>query len=121
MYLLIAVVLPMLALLQSALRRSQYIGTAGDLFDTSVLSIAQFERLLQRDDFYLGLRNSMSVSFGAAILGGILCFAVAFVVNKTNIPGRRVLSYVSVMPLATTISARLNSGLQRVGNFGFDL
>jgi iron(III) transport system permease protein len=99
-YLFVAVVLPMLALLQSALRRSQYIGSVGDMLDFSVLSTQQFERLLRRDDFYLGLQNSMIVSFGAAILGGILFFAIAFVVNKTNIPGRRILSYVSAMPLA---------------------
>ncbi|HEY8471832.1 MAG TPA: iron ABC transporter permease [Natronosporangium sp.] len=99
-YLGVAVVLPMLALLQSALRSSQYVGSVADLFDTSVLTTRQFETLLRRDDFYLALQNSMVVSFGAAVLGGLLCFAVAFVVSKTNIPGRRLLSYVSVMPLA---------------------
>src|SRR5690606_36583535 len=66
----------------------------------SVLTTAQFERMLARDTFYLGLRNSMIVSFGAATLGGLLFFAIAFVVNKTNIPGRHLLSYVAVMPLA---------------------
>jgi iron(III) transport system permease protein len=100
LYLFIAVVLPLLALLQSALRRSQYVGSVTDMLDFSVLSTQQFERLLRRDDFYLGLQNSMVVSFGAAILGGILFFAIAFVVNKTTIPGRRVLSYVAAMPLA---------------------
>ncbi len=100
LYLLVAVVLPMLALLQSALRESQYVGSIADMVDLSVLTTAQFERMLARDTFYLGLRNSMIVSFGAATLGGLLFFAIAFVVNKTNIPGRHLLSYVAVMPLA---------------------
>ncbi|WP_159450996.1 ABC transporter permease [Micromonospora cremea] len=100
LYLFIAVVLPMLALVVSALRRSQYVGSVGDLFDTSVLSTARFSSTLESDDFYLGLQNSMVVSLGAAILGGLLFFAVAFVVNKTNVPGRQVLSYISAMPLA---------------------
>lgn len=99
-YLGIAIVLPVGALAVSALRRSQYVGSIADIFNVHLMSLNQFSAMLHSYAFQVGLKNSLLVAVGAAVIGGVLYFISAFVVHKTDAPGRRILSYLAAMPLA---------------------
>ncbi|MBT8203651.1 MAG: iron ABC transporter permease [Acidimicrobiia bacterium] len=45
------------------------------------------------------LANSLAIAGGTALLAGILGTALAFLINRTELPGRRVLRWVLALPL----------------------
>ncbi len=100
LYLLIAVVLPLLALLLIAMRRNLFFANVKALFNTTQLSFAQFGVAVSDPVVQLSLRNSLAVALGTIVLGCLLYFAVAYVTHRTRLPGRRVLDVIAIMPVA---------------------
>ena len=99
-YLLIAVILPFLALLLIALRRNLFFANVKALFNPAQFSFTQFGVALGDPVVRLSLTNSLLVSFGTIVLGCTLYFAVAYTVHRTRLPGRRALDIISIMPVA---------------------
>jgi iron(III) transport system permease protein len=99
-YLMLAVVLPYFALLESALRRHQFLDGFLDLFDGSAFGMQNFTAAAGYRPFQEGLQNSLIVALATAVLGGALHFVLAYVVRRTTIPGRGLLEYVTNVPLA---------------------
>ena len=99
-YLVIAVLLPFLALLLIALRRNLFFANAKALFDPAQFSFAQFGVAFGDPVVRLSLANSLLVSCGTIMLGCTLYFAVAYTVHRTRLPGRRALDIISIMPVA---------------------
>jgi iron(III) transport system permease protein len=99
-YLLIAVVLPFLALLLIAMRRNLFFTTVKALFNPTQFSLAQFGVALGDPVVRLSLMNSLLVSLGTVAIGCTLYFAVAYTVHRTRLPGRRALDIISIMPVA---------------------
>jgi len=98
-YLFVAVVIPFFALGQAALRRTQFISGLGDFFDPTDFTTRAFSSLLDYGPFSLGLRNSMIVGLLTAVLGGTLHLVTAYTVHRSEVPGRKVLDYVSMLPV----------------------
>lgn len=99
-YLIVAVVMPYFALIQSALRRHQFIAGIGDLFDVSAFTLHNVALALNYEPFQLGMRNSFLVATMTAIVGGALHFSMAYTARRTSIPGRSLLEYSAAVPLA---------------------
>lgn len=99
-YLLLVVVLPTAALLFVALRRNVFFSTVAAMADLSQFSFAQFA-VAFGDPVVVGtLWNSLAVSTGTMGVGVCLYFVVAYVVHRTQLPGRRALDLVTVLPVA---------------------
>lgn len=101
LYLVVAVALPYFALFQGALRSHQFIPDLGSFFDVSAFDVEQISSTLQYAPFQQGLRNSLVTSLFAALLGGALCFGLAYAARRTRYRGRAILEYAAAIPLAT--------------------
>lgn len=99
-YAFVAVGLPMWALLQGSLRSSLFIPNASAFFDFSKFSLQPLIAAAQSSAVQTGLVNSLIAAASTAVIGGMLYFALAFVVNRTTVPGRKWLEYIAMAPLA---------------------
>ena len=100
LYFALAVVLPIGALLISALQTSPYLGRLSELFEPGALSFWSMGQTLQDHEFWGVLSNSVIVGLSAAALGTALCFALSYTRYRTNAWGRKALEYLAMMPLA---------------------
>jgi iron(III) transport system permease protein len=99
-YVLLAIAAPMFALIEGAFRSNIYIPSFGALFASSGLSVQPFLDALSSPDVASGALNSVLAGLGAAIGGGALSFIIAYVVNRTRLPGRTALEYIAMLPVA---------------------
>src|SRR5690606_7604715 len=88
-YLMLAVGLPYFALIQSSLRSHQYLADFSGLFDTSSFNVDSFRRVLGDRVFAQALKNSAILGVLTAVIGGTLHFVMAYLVYRTEAPGRR--------------------------------
>ncbi len=100
LYLVLVVVLPYFALLVVAFRKYMFVPDLASLFDTSQYSLIHFRALFDNPLTMRSIRNSLVVGGGAAIFGGMLAFAVAYTVQRTQAPLRRPLDYIATVPVA---------------------
>ncbi|WP_375001208.1 ABC transporter permease [Aeromicrobium sp. CTD01-1L150] len=99
-YFVVSAVLPLGALLVVALHDSPYIATFSDWNEPRVWSADAFMSALESATARGAMTNSVIVGIAAAAAGTLLAFAVAYVVNRTTLPGRSGLEYISMLPLA---------------------
>lgn len=100
LYLLIAVVLPFLALSQTALSTRRFVRTSGDLFNFATYDFSRLVTLATDNRFQHALSNSLLTAAGCAVLGGILHFTIAYYVHRTRAPGRGLLEQIAMLPLS---------------------
>ncbi|MQA79183.1 MAG: ABC transporter permease subunit [Streptosporangiales bacterium] len=99
-YILLAVVLPIWALAQSALRPNPYTPNFASLFDLDQFNLDIMREALDSQSFQFGLINSILVGIGTALFGGALYLLLAYIVHRTDTPGRRYLQYIAMWPIA---------------------
>ncbi|MEO9189220.1 MAG: iron ABC transporter permease, partial [Acetobacteraceae bacterium] len=99
-YLVIAVVLPFLALLVIALRRNLFFSTLRALTNPLQYTASQFGTAFADPVVRQSLENSLLVAPATVGLGSVLYFAVAYTVHRTQLRGRRALDIVAIMPVA---------------------
>ena len=99
-YFALSAVLPLLALLVVALHDSPYISTFTNAFQPGVWTLDAFADAISSSTVQKATVNSVVVGIGTAIAGTLLAFIVAYVVNRTKLPGRSGLEYISMLPLA---------------------
>jgi iron(III) transport system permease protein len=99
-YFVLSIVLPLLALLLSAVRSSPYMSSFGSLAEPGALDASSFVAALTSDGFLGAATNSVVVSVAAAAIGTALAFVVGYVVYRTKSWGRGALENVSMVPLA---------------------
>lgn len=99
-YILLAVVLPLIALLQMSFRKQPFIAGIRDLVDPSAFGLRNMTGVLTYAPFQTGLTNSVLVSVGAAVLGVVFCFAMAFTVARSRLPGRQAIEYLAMAPVS---------------------
>jgi iron(III) transport system permease protein len=99
-YLAVAVVLPFLALLLIALRRNLFFTTLRALANPRQYTVAQFGTAFADPVVRQSLVNSLLVALATIVIGGVLYFAVAYTVHRTQARGRRWLDIIAVMPVA---------------------
>lgn len=100
LYAFVAVGLPILGLLVGALRTSLYVPNAAALFDVSEMSLRHLVAAASNPSVQQGLFNSVIVCAATAFIGGGLYFLIAFIVHRTTLPGRQILDYMVMVPLA---------------------
>ncbi|MFN6953565.1 MAG: ABC transporter permease [Acetobacteraceae bacterium] len=92
----LGVVVPVAAVLATALTRTISGGLAWDN-----VSLMHFQAVFGNAAGALtALGNSLTLAVGAALLTGLIGAFVAYVLNRTELPGRRVLDVLSLLPNA---------------------
>lgn len=99
-YVVISVVLPYLALLIIGLRQSPYFSTLGQALDPSQFSLNSVFTLFDSDLVKLSLVNTIIVSVSTCLIGVVLYFVIAYVVNRTRMPARTTISFLATAPIA---------------------
>lgn len=99
-YFVLSAILPLLALLVVALHDSPYISTFKDWLEPGVWTFSAFTEALTSGTTQMATYNSVVAGVGTAIIGTLLAFVVAYVVNRTKLPGRSGLEYIAMLPLA---------------------
>lgn len=100
LYVVLAAVLPLVALLAGAFHPNQYIGTLGELFQRGQWSASPIRGVLRNGDFHRAFLNSLAICAAVAVLGGLISFIVAYLVHRTNHRGARLLGHVAMWPIA---------------------
>ena len=82
------------------MQTSPYVANLGQLTEPGALSLWGMGQTLQSPDFHQVVGNSVIVGVATAAIGTALCFALAYTRYRTNAPGRNLLEYVAMLPLA---------------------
>lgn len=99
-YFVLAVLLPVGALIIAAMQTSPYVADLGQLTRPGALSLWNMGQTLQSTEFHQVVVNSVVVGVATAAIGTALCFALAYTRYRTQAPGRKLLEYVAMLPLA---------------------
>lgn len=99
-YFVLAVLLPVGALIVAAMQTSPYVADLGQFAQPGALSLWNMGQTLQSSDFHQVVINSVVVGVATAGIGTALCFALAYTRYRTQAPGRKLLEYVAMLPLA---------------------
>jgi iron(III) transport system permease protein len=99
-YFVLSTVLPIVALLFVVVHDSPYIGSITQAIADGRLTLEQFGETLGSSIVHQATLNSVVVSIAAALAGTLLAFIVSYVVNRSKLPGREGLGYISMLPLA---------------------
>ena len=100
LYALLAVGLPLFALIQGAFRPNLFVRDLAALFDVSQMTTKHFVAILSDRAVYAGLLNSLIAGGTVAVFGVAFYFTLAYVVHRTDLPGRQFLEYAAMLPLA---------------------
>lgn len=99
-YFVLSIVLPLFALLLSAIRSSPYMQSFASLAAPGALDITSFADVLTSDLFTTAATNSVLVSVAAALGGTVLAFLAGYTVYRTSSYARGLLETLSMVPLA---------------------
>lgn len=99
-YFLIAVAMPLFALVESAFRSNPYTANVAAMFEPESFSTENMRDVLMSDTLQQSLKNSIMVGVGASLFGGLLYLVLGYYVHRTKGPGRRSLSYIAMWPAA---------------------
>ena len=94
----LAVILPSLALLESSLLRYW-----GRPFSFANLSLYQYNELFfgfAQKELIIALKNSFILGIAAAVLSIVFAFIMAWIVERTNMPGRNILSFLNTSAMS---------------------
>lgn len=100
MYIVLAVMLPFAALIMASVRQNPFIGDIIDLADFSSFSFETFSDVINYSSFQVGIKNSLLLGVLAAAVGGLLHTFMAFAVHRSKAPGRQLIDYIAVAPVA---------------------
>jgi len=100
LYIVIAVVLPLAALVLTALRSNLYISSLAALFDPAQLSTERLRETLASPAVADSLKNSLLAAVSTAAFGGLFYFVLSYAVYRTDVWGRRALEFLAMVPLA---------------------
>ena len=99
-YFILSAALPLLALLFVTLHESPYVNSVLGAFSKGRMGLDALTDAVTSDVVMRATTNSVIVAIAAALIGTLLAFLVSYVVNRTKLPGREGLGYLSMLPLA---------------------
>lgn len=99
-YAFVALGLPLATLAIGALRQGMFIRDVGALFDLSLFNLNALKATLADDHVQQAVLNTLVTGLAAAFFGTTLYFILAYVVSRTKLPGRQMLEYLAMVPLA---------------------
>lgn len=100
LYFVLAVVLPLVALAIQSIQTSPYLADLGQLFRPGSVSLWGIAETLRDADFHEVVVNSVIVGVATAAIGTAFCFTLAYTRYRTSSPGRSLLEYIAMLPLA---------------------
>jgi iron(III) transport system permease protein len=100
LYLFVVVVLPLAALTIAAFRRFLFFRDFSSLFDMKAYGSWHFASVFDNPLTMRSIWNTVEVGIMTAIVGGILAFAIAYTVHRTQVSGRRWIDLLSTLPVA---------------------
>jgi iron(III) transport system permease protein len=92
----VAVVLPMGAIVFTSLLKFVTSTLSGAVYTLENYRYVLFELSTTK----VSIRNTIGLAFGGATLALVLCCAVAWIVHRTELRGRKLLEYVAMVPIA---------------------
>lgn len=99
-YLLLSIVLPIAALVLTAVRTSPYMQSFADLGAPGAIDFSAFGQVLGSELFLRSAGNSIVVAVTSAAVGTMLAFLVGYSVYRTRAKARGLLEGISMVPLA---------------------
>ncbi|ASR36118.1 iron ABC transporter permease [Prauserella marina] len=99
-YLLLSIILPLAALILTAVRTSPYMQSFSDLSQPGAIDFGIFGNVLSSGLFLDSAGNSVIVALTSAAAGTVLAFLVGYTVYRTKARGRGLLEGISMVPLA---------------------
>jgi iron(III) transport system permease protein len=96
----VVVILPLLALVEAALHDAAFIRNASALVDTAHMSGARFAAVVSSAVVGAAAINTLIAAVAAALGGTVLVFIVAYLVERSRLPGRHILEYLVMAPSA---------------------
>lgn len=100
LYLLMVVVLPMLALIVAAFRKFMFIRDVSSLFDMRMYSLVHFHSIFDNPLTLNSIYNAVEVGVITALVGGAFAFALGYTIHRTQVPLRRGIDLLSMLPVA---------------------
>ncbi|MBI2177416.1 MAG: iron ABC transporter permease [Candidatus Tectomicrobia bacterium] len=100
LYLCLTVVLPYLALILVSVRRFMFLPDVASIFDAKMLTMQHFQFVWSHAQAIRSIGNSVYMGAVAALAGSGLCFLTAYCIHRTELPGRKSLDYLSMIPIA---------------------
>jgi iron(III) transport system permease protein len=94
------VVLPYIILIQSALRDFVYIPDMAAFFSTATLNLSNIKSVLSDSLFWTAMKNTIVMSVSCGIVGGAFYLTISYMIHRTKLPGRQLLDYICVLPVA---------------------
>lgn len=99
-YWLLAVILPLLAIVARASRRFFFIQELSDLWNPELMSWANFTLLWEYNQVPRAIQNTLFLGIASALIGGLLYFLIGYAAEKLNGNGSPVARYLSMLPSA---------------------
>lgn len=100
LYIFVAVVLPCVALISTAFRRVGYLPDIRSIFSAELFTLDYVKFAISYPMITTALKNTLYLVIICSIAGLLLYLTLSYMINKTNLPGRSTLNYISMMPLA---------------------
>lgn len=100
LYAFVSLGLPLAALAIGALRQGMFIRDAAALFDINSFSLQALKTTLADEHVRQAVVNTLVTGLATAFFGTALYFILAYVVMRTKLPGRQMLEYLAMVPLA---------------------
>ncbi|MGF1599905.1 MAG: ABC transporter permease [Acidimicrobiales bacterium] len=100
LYIMLAAVLPLIALALGAFRQNAFYRDLADLTDPAGFTTSHFTSAMAYPPFQLGLRNSVILATAAALVGVVLNFVVAYAAKRRAIRGASAIEYIVLAPVA---------------------
>jgi len=98
LYIVVAAVLPFFAILINGFRSHMFIPHITRIFEN--MGTRHLDFVMSYAPARTAIINSLWMGLATALVGGVLYFVVAYVIYRTNLPGRRVLDWISMLPVA---------------------
>lgn len=99
-YLLVAAILPTIALVIGAFRKTPFYTGITDLLAPSNFTTKHFTESLSYAPFQTGLRNSLILGLGGALVGVVVNFLTAYSARRHRMYGARAVEYLALAPVA---------------------
>ena len=77
-----------------------YVSGLAALVDPGQFTLKHMHEIMTAPVVYSSLWNSLLAAFWTALIGGLFYFVLSYVVYRTDLPGRRALEFLAMVPVA---------------------
>lgn len=99
-YIFIAVILPYLGLFVIAANRKTFLSSASQIFDLRLYTLEKFRTMFSNSDTSAAVVNTGEAVFWALLIGLVFYFTISYIIERTQLRGRRLLSILAMSPVS---------------------